>query len=140
MSTREQHEAMEAAKLAVNRRLAPVVGAIIKTSDAALTCSGTDVPGPELAAVLIESAEEASQRDALLVGVLLRTFWLGYRFGELGEEDVVDDEPLEPNIDAAAEAGQMLAVHWGHQPWSDAWARLVAETMVDAAKTPGCGL
>lgn len=39
----------------------------------------------------------------------------------------------ENQLAAMAEAGQKLAVRWGHQPWSDSWARLVAETLDEAA-------
>ena len=35
--------------------------------------------------------------------------------------------------DAMAEAGKKLAVQWGHAPWSDSWAQLVAKTLDDAA-------
>src|SRR6185437_4606756 len=31
--------------------------------------------------------------------------------------------------DAMAEAGKKLAVQWGHAPWSDSWAQLVAKTL-----------
>jgi hypothetical protein len=40
-------------------------------------------------------------------------------------------------IDAMAKAGQRLAVKWGHQPWSDSWARLVAETLLAAVPSEG---
>lgn len=38
----------------------------------------------------------------------------------------------EAQLQEMARAGQRLAVHWGHEPWSDSWARLVAETMLGA--------
>lgn len=33
-----------------------------------------------------------------------------------------------------AHAGKELAAQWGHQPWSNSWAELVAATMLDAAE------
>lgn len=42
-------------------------------------------------------------------------------------EGIVDHAP---DVAAMAKAGQALAVRWGHQPWSDSWAVLVAETML----------
>lgn len=42
-------------------------------------------------------------------------------------------------LPAMAAAGQRLAVHWGHPPWSDSWARLVAETLIDALSDPPGG-
>lgn len=40
-------------------------------------------------------------------------------------------EQREAALENMAHAGQALAVRWGHQPWSDSWARLVAETLLE---------
>jgi hypothetical protein len=40
----------------------------------------------------------------------------------------------EAQIVAMQHAGRELAVQWGHQPWSESWARLVAETLLDASE------
>lgn len=44
-----------------------------------------------------------------------------------------DAQQRENRLVAMAEAGQKLAVQWGHPPWSDSWARQVAETLDNAA-------
>ena len=44
------------------------------------------------------------------------------------------DMRRELRLELMADAGKKLAVRWGHQPWSDSWARLVAETLLSAAE------
>ena len=39
----------------------------------------------------------------------------------------------DERVERAAKAGQALAIRWGHQPWSDSWATLVAKTILDSA-------
>lgn len=45
------------------------------------------------------------------------------------------DVKVDRIVAAMADAGQKLAVHWGHQPWSDSWAKLVAQTMLRALES-----
>ena len=42
------------------------------------------------------------------------------------------DPRREARLIAMAYAGQQAAVQWGHEPWSDSWALLVAERMLEA--------
>lgn len=52
---------------------------------------------------------------------------------EMSPGEAWDAQRRENQLAAMAEAGQKLAIQWGHQPWSDSWARLVAETLDEAA-------
>ena len=58
---------------------------------------------------------------------------LGQSGGRTSSGEAWDAERRENQLVAMAEAGQKLAIQWGHQPWSDSWARLVAEALEDAA-------
>ena len=40
----------------------------------------------------------------------------------------------DEEVERAAEAGQELANHWGHQPGSDSWAKTVARAALEAAR------
>jgi recombinational DNA repair protein RecT len=42
----------------------------------------------------------------------------------------------DEQVEKAARAGQKLAVDWGHQPWSDSWAELVAKTVLESVEPP----
>jgi hypothetical protein len=47
----------------------------------------------------------------------------------------VSGESVTPaEVQRAARAGQRLAEHWGHEPWSDSWAELVARALLEAAR------
>lgn len=45
------------------------------------------------------------------------------------------DAHIDKIITAMATAGQKLALHWGHEPWSDSWANLVAQEMLKALES-----
>lgn len=46
----------------------------------------------------------------------------------------MNDPRREARIEMMAHAGRELAIQWGHQPWSESWSRLVAETLLAAAE------
>jgi hypothetical protein len=75
-----------------NARLRPVSDGPRALQDAALLCSGTDVPGPALVELIqMDLAELACMEGdelaliAALSGLLVRTFWLGFEFGKAEE-------------------------------------------------------
>ena len=83
---------MEEACERVNARIQPVCDGYRDASDATLLCAGTDVPGPALVQqIKMDMAQFAlAEGDevalvAAMFGLLVRTFWLGYVFGEEAE-------------------------------------------------------
>jgi hypothetical protein len=46
-----------------------------------------------------------------------------------------EDAHIDAIVDAMAHAGQQLAIQWGHAPWSDSWAKQVAETLLEALES-----
>lgn len=60
--------------------------------------------------------------------------WLSANWRDF-ERVSAPSERDESDVDAAARAGQKLALDWGHRPWSDSWAELVAKTMFPFAMT-----
>ena len=97
---------MEQAEHSVNRRLAGLVPdgepeRLGSVTEAALTCSGTNILGPELVERLLADTLETIARTAAtapcmspvtadmqgaVAGALKRIFWLGYAFGEAGDD------------------------------------------------------
>lgn len=67
----------------------------------------------------------------------VRRDWHPFLLLEAGRSGLVTEHnaKLERIVAAMADAGQELAVQWGHQPWSDSWAKLVAQTMLEALES-----
>jgi hypothetical protein len=89
---------MEQAEESVNRRLGGLIPdgeshQMHDVSAAALTCSGTNILGAELVERLTADTLETLMRTATsgdmqgaVAGSLIRIFWLGYAFGEAGDD------------------------------------------------------
>ena len=83
---------MDEAKARCDARIRPLALEYRPASDSVLLCAGTDVPGPALNEEIKKTMAEFAigggsevEVIARLYGLLARTFWLGYAFGEEAE-------------------------------------------------------